>query len=79
MSEPADERLAAELAVRLGEAQRRVAALGGDPEVQSRLHRRLLAVSTAAKRDLGRASRRLDLLLADLDQAAGADPPEPGS
>ena len=61
------EELAAELATRLREAHRRVAALDATPDEKDRAARRLIALTDASKRDLARASQRLDLLLADLD------------
>ena len=67
MTEP-DDALAADLAVRLKDAHRRVRALDVDPEVKGRVARRLLALTDASKHDLGRASARLDRLLADLDE-----------
>ena len=65
--------LAAELAVRLRDAHRRVAALEASPDEKARVARRLIALTDASKHDLERASARLDLLLADLD--AGLVPP----
>ncbi len=67
------EELAAELAVRLRDAHRRVAALDVSPDEKSRVARRLIALTDASKHDVTRASARLDLLLADLD--AGVVPP----
>lgn len=61
------EELAADLANRLRDAHRRVAALDASPDEKARVARRLIALTDAAKRDLVRASARLDLLLADLD------------
>jgi hypothetical protein len=68
--------LAAQLAARLVDAHRRVAALDAAPEEKSRLARRLIALTDASKRDLARASVRLDLLMADLE--AGRVPPAEG-
>ncbi len=68
------EQLAAELAVRLREAHRRVAALEASPDEKARVARRLIALTDASKHDVERASARLDRLLADLD--AGLLPPE---
>lgn len=65
--------LAAELAVRLREAHRRVAQMEADEDEKARVARRLIALTDASKRDLTRASQRLDLLIADLD--AGRIPP----
>ena len=70
------EDLAAELALRLREAHRRVARLDVPEDEKARAARRLLALSDASKRDLQRASARLDRFLADLDAgrtAAGDD------
>ncbi|MGI8536180.1 MAG: hypothetical protein ACR2K2_06695 [Mycobacteriales bacterium] len=55
------------LASRLREAHRRVAALELEQDQKGRLVRRLIALTDASKRDAGRASARLDALLADLD------------
>ena len=68
------EELAAQLAVRLRDAHRRVAALEASPDEKARVARRLIALTDASKHDVGRASARLDLLLADLD--AGLVPPD---
>ncbi len=62
-----EEELAASLAVRLRDAHRRVASVDLSGDEKARLTGRLIALTDASKRDLGRASRRLDLLLADLD------------
>lgn len=59
--------LAAELAARLRDAHRRVATLEATEDEKARVARRLIALTDASKRDLRRASQRLDLLLADLD------------
>ena len=59
--------LAAQLADRLRLAHRRVAALDVPDDEKARVARRLIALSDVSKRDLTRASARLDLLLADLD------------
>ena len=67
------EELAAELAARLREAHRRVASLNVSPDEKAGAARKLIALTDASKRDLARASQRLDLLLADLD--AGLVPP----
>ena len=61
------EELHVELARRLKEAHRRVASLPVDDDEKRRVATRLIALMDAAKRDLPRASARLDLLLADLD------------
>ena len=65
------------LAARLREAHRRVATLDVPDDQKSRVAARLIALTDASKRDVGRASVRLDRLLADLDAGrlpvAGAD------
>jgi len=61
------EELAAELAVRLRDAHRRVATMEASPDEKARVARRLIALTDASKHDVTRASARLDLLLADLD------------
>ena len=58
---------AADLAVRLKDAHRRVRDLDADDEVKARVARRLVAVSDASKHDIPRAAARLDAVLADLD------------
>jgi hypothetical protein len=68
--------LAADLAVRLRDAHRRVAALRLPDDQKARVARRLIALTDASKRDVGRASARLDRLLTDLD--AGRMPPAEG-
>ncbi len=57
------------LASRLRDAHRRVAALERGDDEKARLVKRLIALTDASKRDAGRASVRLDALLADLDAA----------
>lgn len=64
----ADGRLFYDLAERLRVAHHRVAALPAEDVTKPAIIRRLLAISDAAKHDLGRASRRLDALLAELDR-----------
>lgn len=59
--------LAGELSGRLREAHRRVRDLDASDAVKGAVTRRLIAVTTASKHDVRRASLRLDLLLADLD------------
>ena len=59
--------LAADLAMRLRDAHRRVAALDAPDDQKARVARRLIALTDASKHDLARASGRLDRLLADLD------------
>ena len=61
------EELHVELARRLREAHRRVASLDVDEDEKRRTAMRLIALTDASKRDVARASARLDLLLADLD------------
>lgn len=70
------EELAAELAVRLREAHRRVGSLDASPDQKARVARRLIALTDASKHDIGRASARLDLLLADLDAGRYPAPDE---
>ena len=60
--------VAAELADRLLEAHRRVRALEVPKDEKARATRRLLAISDASKHDVGRAAKRLDAFLADLDE-----------
>ena len=71
------EDLSVELAGRLRDAHRRVARLEGTDDEKARVARRLIALTDASKHDVGRASLRLDALLADLDAgrttAAGDD------
>jgi hypothetical protein len=62
-----------ELSEKLRLAHRQVATLDAGDEQKACATRTLLAVTNAAKHDLGRASQRLDALLADLD--AGRVPP----
>lgn len=76
------EELHVELARRLRDAHRRVASLEGTDDEKARVARRLIALTDASKRDVARASARLDLLLADLDAGRplppdGADDPAP--
>jgi len=61
------EELHVELAQRLRAAHRRVASLDVDEDEKRRVATRLIALTDASKRDVVRASARLDLLLADLD------------
>ena len=60
---------------------RRVGALDVSDDEKARVARRLIALTDASKRDLARASGRLDLLLADLDAgrtaAAGQEDDRP--
>ena len=55
------------LSRRLRLGHKRVAALEVDDEQKGRAIRRLIAITDASKHDLGRASERLDIFLADLD------------
>ena len=59
--------LAADLAVRLRDAHRRVATLDVCEDQKARVARRLIAPTDESKRDVVRASARLDALVADLD------------
>ena len=72
------EELHVELARRLRDAHRRVASLEVDEDEKRRVATRLIALTDASKRDVVRASARLDLLLADLDagRRLGPDPGE---
>ena len=76
-----DEDPAVSLALRLRDAHRRVASLEVSDNEKAGVASRLIALTDASKRDLGRASRRLDLLLADLDAgrtaAAGQEDDRP--
>ena len=75
------EELHVELARRLKQAHRRVASLNVEDDEKARVAVRLIALTDASKRDVGRASHRLDLLLADLDagrRLAPDDQNEPG-
>ena len=67
------EELHVELARRLRDAHRRVASLEVDEDEKRRAATRLIALTDASKRDVGRASARLDLLLADLDAGRRLD------
>ena len=75
------EELHQELARRLRDAHRRVASLDVDEDEKRRVATRLIALTDASKRDVARASARLDLLLADLDagRRLGPDVDEPTS
>ena len=75
------EELHQELARRLRDAHRRVASLDVDEDEKRRVATRLIALTDASKRDVARASVRLDLLLADLDagRRLGPDVDEPTS
>ncbi|MCW2615583.1 MAG: hypothetical protein JWN08_2577 [Frankiales bacterium] len=63
-----------ELAGRLRDAHRRVASLQVDDDEKARVAARLIALTDASKRDVVRASARLDLLLADLDAGRRLSP-----
>ena len=62
-----NEQLSVALAGRLLDAHRLVLGLDLDRDEKARIARRLIALTDASKRDVVRASARLDLLLADLD------------
>jgi len=59
---------AADLAARLLEAHRRVRSLDVTNDEKARATRRLLAITDASKHDIGRAAKRLDSFLGDLDE-----------
>ncbi len=65
--------LADEFAARLLAAHRRVAALDMTAAEKGWAVRRLIALSDASKRDLQRASVRLERLMAELDGAGDED------
>ena len=67
MSEDPAADLFTSLSRRLRLGHQRVAALDVDDEQKGRAIRRLIAITDASKHDLGRASERLDVFLADLD------------
>ncbi len=56
-----------ELAERLRDAHRRVGRMDVPEDQKARVARRLIALTDASKSDAGRASARLDALVADLD------------
>ena len=68
------EELHVELARRLRDAHRRVASLDGTDDEKARWARRLIALTDASKRDVARASARLDRLLADLEAGRAQGP-----
>lgn len=70
------EELYVELAARLKQAHRRVATLDVDDDEKARVAGRIIALTDASKRDVERASQRLDLLLADLDAGRRLGPGE---
>lgn len=74
-----DAELFADLSRRLREAHRSVGALDASDEVKQSVQKRLIALTDASKHDLATASKRLDLLLADLQggRYAEADPGSP--
>ena len=59
--------VAQELATRLRDAHRQLAALDLPEREKARVARRLIALSDVAKTDIPRAAARLDRVLADLD------------
>ena len=59
--------LFSDLSTRLRDAHRRIASLEASDDEKARVARRLVAITDASKHDLGRASARLDRLVADLD------------
>lgn len=59
---------AADLAARLLEAHRRVRSLDVPGDEKARATRRLLAITDASKHDVGRAAKRLEVFLGDLDE-----------
>jgi hypothetical protein len=69
-----DDELFADLSLRLRDAHRRVASLAVPDDEKALYTRRLLAITDAAKHDLGRASRRLTAFRADLDAVLDAEP-----
>jgi hypothetical protein len=68
---PEESRLSEDLAVTLREVWARIRRLDVPDEVRSELARRMLAITTTAKRDLAIAARRLERLTADLDSVHG--------
>jgi hypothetical protein len=62
-----DEQLLLHLAEGLRQAHARVASLEVPPDQKVSITRRLLAISDTSKRDLTRASQRLDAFLAELE------------
>lgn len=69
-----EDSLAEELSARLLAAHRRVRSLDLEPQDKERVVKRLLALTDASKHDVGRASRRLDALLEDLDEGVVRSP-----
>ncbi len=72
-----DEELWVDLSSRLRDAHRRIASLEVPNDEKARITRRLIAITDASKRDLGRASARLDGLLSDLEAGWRPDPRDP--
>ena len=64
--------LFADLSGRLRDAHKMLATLDVDDDARAVFGRRLIAVTEASKRDLRRASERLDQLLNDLNSGAGS-------
>jgi hypothetical protein len=60
--------LEAQLASDLVEAHRRLRGLDVAEDQKALAHKRLLAISDAAKHDVARAARRLAALMKDLDE-----------
>ncbi|MGP3926197.1 hypothetical protein [Streptomyces sp. 8N616] len=56
------------VAVRLKEAHTRVRSLQVPEDVRMALSRKLLIITSAAKRDLAGAARRLDRFMKDIDE-----------
>jgi hypothetical protein len=71
-----DEELFADLAERLRVAHLRVASLTAPEAEKASITKHLLVITDASKRDLRKASKRLDAFLADLD---ARHPSAPGS
>lgn len=63
-----------ELAARLRDAHRRVAAMDLQLDEKVCLVRRLIALADASKHDVGRAAQRLDRFLGDLDDHRTSGP-----
>jgi hypothetical protein len=74
-----DEELFVDVANRLRDAHRRVAALEWPEDEKARVLRRLLAISDATKHSLSRAAARLDALETDLDSGWRPDPDGPSA
>jgi hypothetical protein len=67
--------LFARVSAQFVDAHQRVRALDVSNDEKARATRRLLAISDASKHDLGRAAKRLEAFLTDLDKGriAAAD------